>query len=240
MKGGRKDSCVNNGMDAPTCNGINVPEWKGNPAHLNRTGGFCRYKGFPTCQAHRTEVNRGSDSRGVGPTFFGCATPIGRALSEQQRVRTGDATTGHSRQSRWTADPDERRAWGTRSIAELAAIGSMAAETPTEPRSLPMQVQPLHINAIPITRRQKRQDAQCGEPAERGIIPAMRCPVRDFVDVVGAPFPLAGRAGGWVVQRADFMARLARHAGSLKDSALVSTAQAMRAFFAAMATMAFQ
>lgn len=86
--------------------------------------------------------------------------------------------------------------------------------------------------------------AQCGEPAERGSFG-----VNDFgclLDVVGAPFPLAGRAGGWVVRLSGFIVESfasipwALQAGNLNVSPLLSTAQAMRAFFAAMATTAFQ
>ena len=68
-----------------------------------------------------------------------------------------------------------------------------------------MQVQPLHINETAASRgRKKRHEAQCSEIAERGSVLAndARC----VEDVVGAPFPLAGRAGGWVVQDTDFMA----------------------------------
>ena len=62
------------------------------------------------------------------------------------------------------------------------------------------------------------------------------------LNVVGAPFPPGeGRAGGWVGSRSGFKAiLLGSQAGSLNDSPLASTAQAMRAFFAAMATTAFQ
>ena len=61
------------------------------------------------------------------------------------------------------------------------------------------------------------------------------------VNVVGAPFPpREGRAGGWVGSTSGFIIASCFHAGSLNDSPLVSTAQAMRAFFAAMATTAFQ
>jgi len=61
-------------------------------------------------------------------------------------------------------------------------------------------------------------------------------------DVVGAPFPLAGRAGEWVGcwWRGFILGSLQLQAGSLNASPLVNTAQAMRAFFAAMATTAFQ
>jgi hypothetical protein len=61
-----------------------------------------------------------------------------------------------------------------------------------------------------------------------------------LLNVVGAPFPLAGRAGGWVGLRPGFIIVSRTHTGNLNDSPLVSTAQAMRAFFAAMATTAFQ
>jgi hypothetical protein len=66
-----------------------------------------------------------------------------------------------------------------------------------------------------------------------------------FPGVVGAPFPLAGRAGGWVGQHCGFMVLGPpflgwSHAGILKASPLTSMAQAMRAFFAAIATTAFQ
>ena len=65
-----------------------------------------------------------------------------------------------------------------------------------------MQVQPLHINETAASHGRKEQvRAQCGEVAERGIVLANK-----VVDVVGAPFPPAGRAGGWVVQSTDFMA----------------------------------
>ena len=83
-----------------------------------------------------------------------------------------------------------------------------------------------------------KESAQCGEPAERGSNSADDAGV--VVNVVGAPFPLAGRAGGWVGQRPGFITVSRSHAGSLNDSPLVSTAQAMRAFFAAIATTAFQ
>ena len=86
--------------------------------------------------------------------------------------------------------------------------------------------------------------AQCRELAERD-----RFGNHDFgccTDVVGAPFPRAGRAGGWVGQRSDFIIDsfcfdpLALQAGNLNASPLLSTAQVMRAFFAAIATTAFQ
>ena len=61
-------------------------------------------------------------------------------------------------QPHWAADPDERRAWGTHSITELAGVGSTPVETPTEPRSLPMQVQPCFITA---SRRQAAVEIGC-------------------------------------------------------------------------------
>jgi len=77
------------------------------------------------------------------------------------------------------------------------------------------QVQPLLINASFITRWWNLRLAQGGS--------------------VVACNPVAVGVGVGVVA---FIGKL--QAGSLNDSPLVSTAQAMRAFFAAMATAAFQ
>ena len=101
----------------------------------------------------------------------------------------------------------------------------------------------MHINVVRHAAV-ANECAQCGEQAERGIIGGF---VSAFLpNIVGAPFPLAGRAGGWVGQRSDFIIDsfcfdpLALQSGNLNASPLLSTAQVMRAFFAAIATTAFQ
>src|SRR3954462_6715857 len=100
-----------------------------------------------------------------------------------QRVRTGQTTTGHRSSRYWTADPDERRAWGPHSLDEHGG------PAPRPNQALPTQVQPLLINAW------------------------------------------SSRGGGF---------DLVCYVGSTNDSPLVSTAQAILAFLAAMATTAFQ
>jgi hypothetical protein len=94
-------------------------------------------------------------------------------------VRTGETTTGHRCSRIMTADPDERRARGLHSLVEHALRHRLLDMSEHSPRRSNLS----HINGAVITRWR------------------IRCwSVDQCMDVVGAPFPLAGRAGRWVVK----------------------------------------
>ena len=102
----------------------------------------------PSVKRNRSTVNCDSDSPCQSNLVLRCAVAVDLALNSgkgcglEKLQPVIDAVVSR------TADPDERRARGTHSLAEFAATVAGGAETPRHDRSLPAQVQPLHINAL--------------------------------------------------------------------------------------------
>ena len=130
-----------------------------------------------------------------------------------QRVRTEETTTGHcAALVLLAADPDGRSAWGTHSLAEFV-VRLPARQSLQELNGHSPRRSNLCTSTSAITRWKK-----LGRLRRRG---------RGLVGV--GRWAASGGGHGRTPQ-----------VGNLNDSPLVSTAQAMRAFLAAMATTAFQ
>jgi len=172
------------------------------------------YKGFPACQAKPIPMNRGCDSFLV----FGLIKAPPRAIAAGVDARCAGCgrkklqavTVQHGMP---TADPDGRSAWATHSLAEFGRPSPAHHGLLELNGHCPCRSN-LCTSTSAITRWRK---LGCGSGWGRG-------------GLLGV--------GRWLAAFGHGSARA--QVGSLNASPLVSTAQARRAFFAAMATTAFQ